>query len=123
MQIQLNVLVLTTAQDKVFAVSTSKETLIMPNVDLSNIKNNADLALYVEKLYNKHIDLDISWNQPTLIDNSIVPNDKDENVFNVTYGCTAPNVQLVVKKGGFLLDVTEKVKDSNILKKLLCISV
>ena len=59
MQIQLNVLVLTTAQDKVFAVSTSKETFIMPNVDLSNIKNNADLALYVEKLYNKHIDLDI----------------------------------------------------------------
>ena len=45
MQIQLNVLVLTTAQDKVFAVSTSKETFIMPNVDLSNIKNNADLVL------------------------------------------------------------------------------
>jgi len=121
MQIQLNVLVVTSVKDEVYAVSLDKKDLKMPNIDISDVKGS-QLNAYLEKLYSKYIELDINWNYPLLIDNSIVPNDKGQNVFQVTYGSTVPNVQLVVKKA-HLINVTELVEESNILKKVLCISL
>jgi len=122
MQIQLNVLVVTTVNDQVFAVSLDQKDLVMPNLDMSSIKGSTQLTFYLEKLYSKYVELDINWNYPILLDNCISQNDKEQNVFNVTYGCTVPNVQLVVKKS-HLINVTELVEKSNILKKILCISL
>lgn len=110
--------IIVVSSELVYGISVKEDEMVAPHVDITNIKYSTSITDIITELHKKHINLDINWNFPKLIDNSIIEID-GEQTFVSLYGYQIPASCEI--KGAHILQIDPETYQQNpALQKILC---
>lgn len=106
------------SSELIYGVSTQKDVMVAPSVDITDLKHSTTIDDIIKELHEKYINLDISWNFPKLIENSIIEID-GKQTFVSLYGYQIPPSCEI--KGAHILQIDPETYQQNpALQKILC---
>ena len=110
--------IIVVSSELVYGISIKEDEMVAPHVDITNLKHSTTIQNIITELHNKHISLDISWNFPKLIDNSILEID-GEQTFVSLYGYQIP-ASCDIKEAHILQIDPETYQQNPALQKIRC---
>lgn len=110
------------SDDTITLVSIDKESLILPQVDVSSLnpkKNNIDLQSITKLLFEKYVNLNFNWTKPKLLDIDLVyEQESNTSTTVIYYAIYIPHSTML--NNAYWIDAKQYVGHYDTLRKLIC---